>query len=178
MTVRNFLHHSPQIDSQAYVDETALVIGQVNLGANSSIWPMTVVRGDIHQITIGKYSNIQDGSVCHVTHAGQFNPNGFALTVGNNVTVGHGVILHGCTIEDNCLIGMGSIVMDGAHLEPYVMLGAKCLVSPGKRLASGFLYHGSPAKQVRELTDEECKFIDYSAKYYATLKDMHTTNTD
>lgn len=160
------------VDS-VYVDETALVVGDVTIGEDSSIWPMTVVRGDVNKITIGSCTNIQDGSVLHVTHPHQTLPDGFSLHVGNNVTVGHKVILHGCVIGDNCLIGMGSTIMDGAVIQSHVLVGAGSLVAPGKELESGYLYLGSPVKKVRQLTDEEYAWIDYSAIHYKKLKNRY-----
>ena len=114
MTIRSFQGIEPVIGPDTYIDEAALVVGRVTVGADSSLWPMTVARGDVHSIRIGARTNIQDGSVLHVTQDNEFSPGGFALTVGDDVTVGHGVILHACTIEDLVLIGMGSTVLDGA----------------------------------------------------------------
>ena len=173
MTIKSYQGISPNIASGVYIDETALVIGDVSLGADSSIWPMTVVRGDVNKISIGSGTNIQDGSVLHVTHAHQAHPEGFQLCVGNNVTVGHKVILHGCVIEDHCLIGMGSTIMDGALVRSQVLVGAGSLVAPGRELESGYLYVGSPVKKVRHLTDEERNWIEYSAKHYQNLKNRY-----
>jgi len=173
MTIRSFQGVQPVIGRSVYIDETALVIGDVTIGDDSSVWPMTVVRGDVNKITIGGNTNIQDGSVLHVTHGHQENPEGFALHVGNNVTVGHKVILHACVIEDNCLIGMGSTIMDGAVVHSHVLVGAGSLVSPGKELESGFLYLGSPVKRLRPLTPEERAWIDYSASHYVKLKNRY-----
>ena len=171
--IRDFGDLRPALHSTAWVDETALVAGDVHIGAHSSIWPMCVLRGDIHRIRIGVRTNIQDGSVLHVTHDSRFAPGGHALAVGDEVTVGHKVILHGCTIGDRCLIGMGSIVMDGAVIESGAMLAAGSLVSPGKRLEGGYLWRGSPARRVRPLSDEEREYLEYSAVQYARLKDRH-----
>ncbi len=173
MPIRSFESATPTIASTAFVDATAVVIGDVTIQADSSIWPNAVIRGDIHHIQIGQRTSIQDNSVIHVTHAGPFNPDGFATTVGNNVTVGHRVILHGCDIKDNCLIGMGSVVMDGAVIESNVFLGAGSLVTPGKVLESGYLWMGAPAKKIRKLSAKELEQIEYSANYYAQLKDRH-----
>jgi carbonic anhydrase/acetyltransferase-like protein (isoleucine patch superfamily) len=149
------------------------VIGDVSIGDDSSIWPNTTVRGDMHRIRIGDRSSIQDNSVLHITHAGPYNPDGYPLTIGDEVTVAHSVTLHGCTIGNRVLIGMGTIVMDGAVVEDDVVVGANSLVPPGKRLASGWLYVGSPAKAVRELTEGEYSYFSYSAANYAKLKDRH-----
>jgi carbonic anhydrase/acetyltransferase-like protein (isoleucine patch superfamily) len=170
MTIKSYKAMSPTLGAKVFVDDTALVIGDVTLEEDSSIWPMCVVRGDVNRIHIGKRTNIQDGSVLHVTHPHKTIPEGFALTVGDNVTVGHKVILHGCHVDDNCLIGMASTVMDGAVIHPYVILGAGSLVSPGKELEGGHLWLGSPARKVRPLTDDERKWIDYSATHYVNLK--------
>lgn len=156
-----------------FVDESAVVIGDVHLGADSSVWPLTVIRGDMHRIRIGARTSVQDGSVLHITHAGPFNPDGYPLIIGDEVTIGHQVTLHGCTLGNRILVGMGSIVMDGAVIEDEVVLGAGSLVPPGKRLLSGFLYVGSPARQARALTDKERAYFSYSASNYAALKDFH-----
>lgn len=167
--IRSFDGKHPQIAPSAWVDPTAVVIGDVQIGASSSIWPQVTLRGDIHRIRVGARTNIQDGSVLHVTHDSAYVPGGHPLEIGEDVTVGHKVILHGCRIENLCLIGMGAIVMDGAILESEVMLGAGSLVSPGKRLAGGHLWVGAPAKQVRPLTDEERAYLRYSAENYVKL---------
>jgi len=170
MTIKTYKQISPNIGDNVFIDDTALVIGDVTLEQDCSIWPMSVVRGDVNTIRIGKRTNIQDGSVLHVTHPHKTMPEGFSLTIGDNVTVGHKVILHGCHVHDNCLIGMGSTVMDGAVIHPNVILGAGSLVSPGKELEGGHLWLGSPARKVRPLTDDELKWIDYSATHYVNLK--------
>jgi carbonic anhydrase/acetyltransferase-like protein (isoleucine patch superfamily) len=171
--IRSFEGHVPEIAPGAWVDETALVIGDVVIGAHSSVWPMTVVRGDIQRIEIGARTNIQDGSVLHVTHDSRFMPGGRPLTVGDDVTVGHKVVLHACSIGERCLIGMGSIIMDGAEIASDTLLGAGSLVTPNKRLESGYLWQGSPARRVRELTDREREYLRYSAEHYVRLKDRH-----
>ncbi len=173
MTIRTFLDFKPQLAEGVYVDETALVIGDVEIGEDSSVWPMAVIRGDVHSIRIGQCTSIQDASVLHVTHKGPHNPDGYPLTIGNYVTVGHKVTLHGCQIDDNCLIGMDSIVMDGAHIEEGVILGAGSLVPPGKVLESGYLWVGSPVKKIRKLTEKETEFLPYAAKNYKKLKDQY-----
>ncbi len=160
---------TPRIAEDVWVDPTAVVIGDVEIGLGSSIWPLVVVRGDIHHIRIGKNTNIQDGSVVHVTHDSRFNPGGYPTIIGDNITVGHKVMLHGCTIGDNCLIGMSSTVMDGAVIEPRVVLGAGSLVPGGKVLESGYLWVGSPVRRARELNEKEQEFLDYSAQNYARL---------
>ncbi|MET0102987.1 MAG: gamma carbonic anhydrase family protein [Sedimenticola sp.] len=167
--IRPFDGMQPKIADDAWVDESAVVIGDVEIGSGSSIWPLTAVRGDIHAIRIGERTNIQDGSVLHVTHDSRFNPGGHPLTIGNDVTVGHKVMLHGCSVGDHCLIGMGAIVMDGAEIGSRVILAAGSLVPPGKTLESGHLYRGSPARKVRALTDEEHEFLDYVGGNYVKL---------
>jgi carbonic anhydrase/acetyltransferase-like protein (isoleucine patch superfamily) len=127
----------------------------------------------MHRIRIGARSSIQDGSVLHITHAGPFNPDGFPLLIGDEVTVGHQAMLHGCTIGSRILIGMGAMVMDGAVIEDEVVLGAGSLVPPGKKLHSGYLYVGRPAKQVRPLTEKELAYFSYTAGNYVRLKDQH-----
>lgn len=173
MPVTTFENQSPLLAEGVFVDDSAVVIGDVHIGKDSSVWPMTVIRGDIHRIRIGERSSIQDGSVLHVTHAGPFNPDGYPCSVGNDVTVGHKVMLHGCTIGNRVLVGMGATVMDGAVVEDEVIIGAGSLVPPGKRLESGYLYVGSPVKQARALSDEEKSFFLYSANKYRELKDRY-----
>jgi len=171
--IRPFEDFFPQIDDSAWVDPSAVVIGNSRIGAGSSIWPNVTIRGDINKIRIGENTNVQDNSLLHISHDSPFLPGGAPLLVGNNVTVGHLVTLHGCQIEDFCLIGMGSIVLDNAQLESHVMIGAGSLVPGNKRLESGFLYMGSPVKQVRELKDEEMQYLQYSADYYQELAQRH-----
>ncbi|HLA32158.1 MAG TPA: gamma carbonic anhydrase family protein [Pseudomonas sp.] len=171
--LRTYQNIAPQLGERVFVDACAVVLGDVVIGADSSVWPLVVIRGDMHSIRIGERSSIQDGSVLHITHAGPFNPDGYPLTIGDDVTVGHKVILHGCSVGNRVLIGMGSIVMDGAVIEDEVVLGAGSLVPPGKRLVSGYLYVGSPAKQARPLSDKELSYFRYSADNYVKLKDLH-----
>lgn len=173
MALRSHHGKRPVIGEGAYVDESAVVIGDVTVGKDSSVWPHTVVRGDVNAITIGARTNIQDLSVLHVTHDGKYTPGGYSLTVGDDVTVGHRAILHACTIGDLCLIGMGSIIMDGAVLESKVLLAAGSLVPGGKHLQSGYLYMGSPVKQVRPLNEEDLDSLKYSADHYVEVKNNH-----
>lgn len=174
MPIRAYQDHLPKIAASAYVDDSAVVIGDVVVSEDSSIWPQCVVRGDVNCIRIGARSNIQDGSIIHVTHKHRENPQGYATTIGDDVTVGHKVILHGCTIADRCLIGMGSIVLDGVFIHSQVLLGAGSLVAEGKELESGYLWLGRPARRVRPLTDTELAQFDYSAKHYVKLKNSYT----
>jgi carbonic anhydrase/acetyltransferase-like protein (isoleucine patch superfamily) len=173
VAIRKYQNHIPALAERVFVDHSAVVIGNVEIGADSSIWPLTVIRGDMHRIRIGARTSVQDACVLHITHAGPFNPDGFPLLIGDEVTIAHKVMLHGCTVGNRILIGMGSIVMDGAVVEDEVIIGAGSLVPPGKRLESGFLYVGSPVKQVRALTDKERAFFSYSASNYVKLKDQH-----
>ncbi len=171
--IRPFQNLIPTIAENVWIDESAVVIGDVEIGSQASIWPLTVVRGDIHFIRIGARSNIQDGSVLHVTHDSPYNPGGFPVVIGEEVTVGHNVTLHGCTIGNNCLIGMGSVVLDGAMIESWVILGAGSLVPGGKVLESGWLWCGSPVKRVRELTDREREFLTYAPGNYVKLAQQY-----
>jgi carbonic anhydrase/acetyltransferase-like protein (isoleucine patch superfamily) len=177
MVLRVFESHRPVIADDVFVDESAVVLGNVMLGPESSVWPQCVLRGDIHSIQIGARTNIQDGTVIHVTHDSAYAPGGHGVTVGDDVTVGHKVILHGCTIEDLCLIGMGAVVMDGAVVRSGAMVGAGSLVTPGKDLAGGYLWLGSPVRQVRPLNAEEQAYLRYSAEHYVRLKDRHRVGT-
>jgi carbonic anhydrase/acetyltransferase-like protein (isoleucine patch superfamily) len=171
--IRQFEDHRPRIDPEAWLDPSSLVIGDVHIGAGSSIWPGVVVRGDINRIRIGRETNIQDGCILHNSHDGPFMPGGAALILGDRITVGHKAILHGCEISDGCLVGMGAIVMDRVVVEPGVMIGAGSLVPPGKVLQSGYLYTGTPARLSRPLTDQEKEYLDYSAAYYVALARRH-----
>jgi carbonic anhydrase/acetyltransferase-like protein (isoleucine patch superfamily) len=177
VSVRKFNDKQPIIGKSVYIDDSAVVIGDVTLGDNVSIWPATVVRGDVESITIGDGTNVQDGCVLHVTHAGRFTTQGYPLTIGKGVTIGHKAVVHACTVGDYCLIGIGAIILDDAVLEDYVMLGAGALVPSGKRLVSGYLYVGSPARQVRPLKESEKEFLEYSAEQYIHLKNEHLRET-
>lgn len=173
MPISTYRGIAPTLGARVYIDPSAVVIGQVTIGDDSSVWPTAVVRGDVNSITIGARTSIQDGSVLHVTHDGPYRPGGRALMVGSDVTVGHRVTLHACTIGNACLLGMGSILLDDVIVEDRVMIGAGTLVSPGKRLVSGGLYVGSPAKRVRELKQSELDFLTYSAAHYVKVKDNY-----
>jgi len=175
MSIRSFEHHHPQLGDRVFVDPTALVLGNVSIGDDSSIWPMATVRGDVQSISIGARTSIQDGCVLHVTHAGPYDPEGHALVIGDDVTIGHKAMIHGCTIENRCLIGMGAVIMDSAVIHSQVILGANSLVPPGRELESGFLWVGSPARKIRPLTEEEKGFFEYSASNYVKLKNRHIT---
>ncbi|MGV8842148.1 MAG: gamma carbonic anhydrase family protein [Pseudomonas sp.] len=173
MAIRTYQQFTPQLGARVFVDPSAVVLGDVEISDDSSVWPLVVIRGDMHSIRIGERTSVQDGCVLHITHAGPFNPNGYPLSIGDDVTIAHKVTLHGCSIGNRVLIGMGSIVMDGVVIEDEVVLGAGSLVPPGKRLVGGFLYMGSPAKQARPLSDKERSYFRYSADNYVRLKDQH-----
>ncbi|AFU99628.1 gamma carbonic anhydrase family protein [Simiduia agarivorans] len=172
-SVRRFNSHTPTLGAKVFVDPTAVVTGDVHLGDDSSVWPMAVIRGDMHRIRIGARTSVQDGAVLHITHAGPFNADGWPLIIGDEVTIGHGAMLHGCTLGNRILVGIGATILDGAVVEDEVVIGAGTLVPPGKRLESGFMYMGSPARQARPLSEKERQFFSYSASNYVKLKDQH-----
>ena len=178
MAIRHFKDKQPRIGNGVYIDETAVIIGDVTIGDHVSIWPQTVIRGDVESISIGSETNVQDGSVLHVSHAGDYSPKGHPLNIGIGVTIGHRAVIHGCTIGNYCLIGIGSIIMDDVEIGDFVMLGAGSLVPPGKKLNSGFLYVGSPARQARILNDAEKAFLEYSCRHYRNLKDIYLDQTN
>ncbi|MBX2809103.1 MAG: gamma carbonic anhydrase family protein [Cellvibrionaceae bacterium] len=160
----------PTLGNAVYVDPAAVVIGDVTLGDDCSVWPCAVIRGDMHHIRIGARTSVQDGSVLHITHAGEFTKAGWPLLIGDDVTIGHSANLHGCTIGNRVLIGINATVLDGAIIEDEVIVGAGTLVPPGKVLESGYMYMGSPCKQIRPLKDTEKAFFHYSAQNYVALK--------
>ncbi|QAR44635.1 gamma carbonic anhydrase family protein [Kosakonia cowanii] len=165
----------PTIGQRVMVDPTSVIVGDVRMAEDVGIWPLVVIRGDVNYVEIGARTNIQDGSVLHVTHKSSYNPEGNPLLIGEDVTVGHKVMLHGCTIGHRVLVGMGSIVLDGAVIEDEVMIGAGSLVPQNKRLQSGYLYLGSPVKQIRPLTEAEIEGLKYSANNYVKWKDEYLT---
>ncbi|HEX5756250.1 MAG TPA: gamma carbonic anhydrase family protein [Arenimonas sp.] len=174
MNIRPFKGQLPQLGERVYIDPAATVIGDVVIGDDSSIWPGTVLRGDVNFIRIGARTNIQDGSIVHVTHDGPYTPpGGLATIIGNDVTIGHGAIIHACRIEDACLIGMGATVLDGAVIRQHGFVGAGAVVPPGKTVDSGELWLGNPAKPVRKLSDKEIEQLYYSAQHYLRLKDAY-----
>ena len=175
--IRTFEGRRPELGARVYLDPAALVVGAVNLGDDASLWPFTVARGDVNEIVVGARSNVQDNSVLHVTHDGPFSKGGRPLVIGEDVTVGHQCVLHACTVGDRVLVGMGSVVMDGAVLESDVLLAAGSLVAPHKRLQRGFLYQGRPVERVRALTEAELEMLRYSAQHYVRLKDRHLAST-
>jgi len=171
--IYRFMRESPRLGERVYIHRTASVTGSVELGDDASVWPMTAIRGDVNHIAIGARSNIQDGCILHVTHEGPWCPTGLPLTVGEDVTVGHGAILHACTIDDRCLIGMGAIVMDGAVLEADCMVAGGAVITPGTVVPSGTLWRGNPARLGRELTQKERDNQVYSAAHYVRLKNLY-----
>ncbi|SHO54289.1 gamma carbonic anhydrase family protein [Vibrio quintilis] len=168
--LRSYKGISPKTGQGVYIDSTSVIVGDVQIGDQSSVWPLVSARGDVNSIKIGERTNIQDGSVLHVTHKNKKNPQGYPLIIGNEVTIGHKVMLHGCIIKNRVLVGMGSILLDGAIIEDEVIIGAGSLVPPGKTLESGYLYLGSPVKQARPLTEDERAFLVKSADNYVQNK--------
>ena len=174
MSIRPFLEHVPVLGERVYVDPAATVIGRVSLGDDVSIWPGCVVRADVNSIEIGARTNVQDGTVVHVTHEGPFTrPGGFPTVIGSDVTIGHGAIVHACRIGDFALIGMGSTVLDGAVVEAFGFVGAGAVVPPGKTVGEGELWLGNPARFVRKLNEREIEQLRYSAGHYMRLKDQY-----
>jgi len=172
-SIRSFGDHTPQLGERVFVDPSAVVLGDVSLGNDVSVWPQVAIRGDMHTITVGARTSIQDGSVLHITHAGPYNDGGWPLVIGEDVTIGHNATLHGCVIGSRVLVGMGATVMDGAVVEEDVVIAAGALVTPRKTLRSGYLYGGSPAREMRALSDGEMRYFIYSATNYVKLKDQH-----
>lgn len=174
-TIRSYKGIAPKLGNSVYIDQSAVLVGDITIGDDSSIWPLVAARGDVNHIIIGQRSNIQDGSVLHVTHKNAANPDGYPLIIGNDVTIGHKVMLHGCTVKDRVLVGMASVILDGAVIEPEVMIGAGSLVPPNKVLKSGYLYIGSPVRQARALTEQERAFLQKSADNYVATKNDYLT---
>ncbi|MEZ9328442.1 gamma carbonic anhydrase family protein [Vibrio breoganii] len=180
-SLRSYKGMKPSIKSGVYIDDSAVVVGDVKIGTDSSIWPQVAARGDVNHIHIGQRTNIQDGSVLHVTHKNASNPEGYPLIIGDEVTIGHLVMLHGCTIKDRVLVGMSTTILDGAIIESDVFIGAGSLVPPNKTLESGYLYVGRPVKQVRPLSEQEAAFLSKSADNYVQnkndyLNEVHDIN--
>ncbi len=173
MTIRSFQDKFPEIGNSVFIDDSAEVIGDVTLDDNVSVWPGTIIRGDVCSIAIGLGTNVQDCSVLHGTHDGPYSPGGFPLLIGQGVTIGHRAVVHACTVGNFCLIGIGAVLMDGVVVEDEVIIGAGALVPPGKHLEQRNLYVGSPVKKIRPLTDKELSFLKYSAEHYQKLKDKY-----
>jgi carbonic anhydrase/acetyltransferase-like protein (isoleucine patch superfamily) len=177
MNIRTFDGKTPSMGKQVFIDSSAVIIGDVKIGDNSSVWPCAVIRGDIQSISIGKNSSIQDNATLHVTHASDYSPGGNALLIGDYVTVAHGAVLHGCTIGNEVLIGMNATVLDKAVIEDGVMIAAGAVVGPGKHLKSGYLYVGTPIRQSRALSETEKTYLRYVASNYVTLKNKYLTTS-
>jgi carbonic anhydrase/acetyltransferase-like protein (isoleucine patch superfamily) len=172
-SIRPYLGVMPTVGQRVFIDPTAVVIGKVTLGDDVSVWPTTVIRGDVNTIEIGARTSVQDGSVLHVTSPNPAYPNGIPLKVGSDVTVGHAVTLHACAIGNFCLIGMGAIVLDDVHTEEFVMIGAGSVVTPRSKLTSMGLYVGNPARRMRDLKESEIETIKRSASHYVKVKDNY-----
>ncbi len=172
-SIDSFKGVSPILGKDVYVDSSARIVGDVVLDDDASIWPLVAARGDVNKIRIGARSNVQDGSVLHVTRKSQQNPEGFPLIIGEDVTIGHKCMLHGCQLGDRILVGMGAIVMDGVVVEDDVFIGAGTLVPPNKRLESGYLYVGNPMQKKRPLKESELAFLKQSAVNYVVLKNEY-----
>lgn len=171
--LRSYQKTFPQLGQRVMIDPSSVIIGDVQLADDVGIWPLVAIRGDVNKVIIGARTNIQDGSVLHVTHKSSYKPEGNPLVIGTDVTIGHKVMLHGCTIGDRVLVGMGSILLDGAIIADDVLIGAGSLVPQNKRLESGFLYLGNPVRQVRPLTENELQGLAYSANNYVKWKDEY-----
>ena len=173
MSVRPYLDKFPDLGERVYVDPAATVIGEVELGEDVSVWPGTVIRGDVNFIRIGARSNVQDGTIVHVSHHSPYNKAGYPTLIGEDVTIGHGAIVHACTIEDACLIGMGASILDGAVVKKHGFVGAGAVVGPGKVVGEAELWLGNPARPARKLSDKEIESLLYSAQHYVRLKDKY-----
>ena len=172
-SIRTYNGITPRFGARVYIDPDATVIGDVVLDDDVSVWPGAIVRGDMHSIKVGHRSNIQDNAVLHITHASEYNPGGWPLVIGEDVVIGHCAVLHGCTLGNRILVGIGAIVNDGAVVEDEVIIGAGCLVPPGKTLESGFVYVGNPYRRLRPITEAERVFFVYSSANYVRLKDQY-----
>ena len=173
MAIRSYKGITPAFNKSVYVDKSSVLVGDITIGDDSSVWPLVAARGDVNHIRIGQRTNIQDGSDLHLSRATKNNPDGYPLIIGDDVTVGHKVMLHGCVLGNRILVGMGAIIMDNVIVEDEVIIGGGALVPPNKRLESGYLYVGSPAKQARPLTEQELSFLQVSADNYVQLKDEY-----
>ena len=171
--LRPFLDKHPSLGQRVYIDPACTVIGEVKLGDDVSVWPGTVIRGDVNHIHIGARTNVQDGTVIHVSHDSPYNKGGYPTLVGEGVTIGHGCIIHACSIGDYCLIGMGACILDGAVIEANAFIAAGAVIGPGKRVRSGELWAGNPARLMRQLSEKDIEGLRYSADHYVRLKDQY-----
>lgn len=178
MGIRTYRGVAPTLGERVYIDPDSVVLGDVTLGDDVSIWPKAVLRGDVNAIRVGARSNVQDGAVLHVTYEGPFTPKGFAVEIGEDVTIGHSAVIHACTVHDRVLIGMGAIVLDGVVVQTNVIVAAGAVVPPGKVLESGYVYAGNPARPLRPLRDSEYGFLPYSASSYIGMKDTFLADTE
>lgn len=173
MNLRPFRDKFPVLGQRVLVDPAATVIGDVELADDVSIWPGAMVRGDVNYIRIGARANVQDGAIIHVSHHSPYNDAGHPTLIGADVTIGHGAIIHACTIEDTCLIGMGATILDGATVKRHSLVGAGAVVGPGKTVGEGELWLGNPARAARKLSVQEIESLLYSAQHYVRLKDQY-----
>ncbi len=179
MPIRPYQGQMPRLGQRVYVDIGAHLIGDVELGDDVSLWPGVVVRGDVNYIRIGARTNVQDGTIIHVSHDGPYTrPGGYPTLIGADVTIGHGAIVHACVIEDACLIGMHATVLDGATVKKHGFVGAGAVIPPGKTVGERELWLGNPAKLVRVLSDRDVESLYYSATHYVKLKDRYLESGD
>lgn len=167
MAIRKYQGKKPRIDKTAYIEKSAEIIGDVQIGKDASVWNGAVLRGDMHYIRIGKNSSVQDNSIMHGTE------NKYPTIVGDNVSIGHGAIVHGCVIGDNCLIGMGSIILEGAEIGDWCIIGAGAVVTEGAKIPSGSIVLGVPAKIVKKVTEDHKIRITRNWKNYVKLKNTY-----
>jgi len=164
---------TPDLGKDVFIEDSAVLYGDITLNDDVSIWPLVAARGDVNYIKIGARTNVQDGTVLHVTRKSASNPDGFPLIIGDDVTIGHNAMLHGCTLGSRILVGMSAVVMDGAIVGDDIIIGAGTLVPPNKTLEPGFLYVGNPMKQARPLKQSELDFLKVSADNYVRLKNEY-----
>ncbi|HUX50000.1 MAG TPA: gamma carbonic anhydrase family protein [Spirochaetia bacterium] len=170
-TILSYAGKQPEVSQAAYLAPGCCIVGDVKIGRDSSIWFNAVVRGDVHWVRVGERTNVQDLCMLHVTH------DTYPLTIGNDVTIGHSVTVHGCTIQDSCLIGMGAVVLDGAIVETETMIAAGAVVTPGFVVPHHTLVAGVPARVVRTLTDDEIRgFAESAARYVTYAFTMRESN--